>query len=614
MKSGEYRINSKYFRRGALWPLIYFLFLIISLNSFGVDSNKQVIEKIYLHTDRDYYVSGEQVFFKVFYNIVPQAEDPSKILYVEINDLSYNQINQVILNISENSAVGVIQIPDSLTSGSYIIKAYTNWQKNQGNELLFSKEILIINRFGKYGSIASYNQYLNAERTAKTSEYEIQKSSLYSKQIKDIPLILSVNKNTYSKREKVQVNVEVPSDYCLINDSDLSVSVQYVADKSIEQKTPSINNWFSYITEQYGFTENQQTLSNRNKQINTVYPKETEGRIITGVVSDIITGMGLPGALVYFSFFDTLSYLDYDITDENGSFFFAMPDNLSISPGIIQVWESPSGVENSTILLDLKVDNKASVYKAETLTAEYINMKFDDQVKVFEINNTFRTVQIAENKSNNNFPLRPGYYGLNKTVYPRDFLKLSGFDEIAKEILPGVRFRLENGEYTIRILNEYQNAFFTQPPLLLINGMPVKKYNYLAVLNSDDIHHIDIVSKYFIVGSRVYHGVLSVTLNQNSSFHIEESNTLIALQNEISNQKLIFNFPVYDTPEKRTSRIPDFRNTLYWNPEIILSANRSSFEFYTSDMSGEFRITIVGVINNGIPVSKSITFNVEDKY
>jgi alpha-2-macroglobulin-like protein len=60
-----------------------------------------------------------------------------------------------------------------------------------------------------------------------------------------------------------------------------------------------------------------------------------------------------------------------------------------------------------------------------------------------------------------------------------------------------------------------------------------------------------------------------------------------------------FAAPVYDTEEKVETRT-DFRNTIYWNPEIeIGKSGKKTIEFYASDDISSFRATIEGVGANG---------------
>jgi uncharacterized protein YfaS (alpha-2-macroglobulin family) len=60
------------------------------------------------------------------------------------------------------------------------------------------------------------------------------------------------------------------------------------------------------------------------------------------------------------------------------------------------------------------------------------------------------------------------------------------------------------------------------------------------------------------------------------------------------------------------SRKADYRNTLYWNPEISTDENgEANISFYTSDEKGKFLVTIEGVGENGNTGSKQMVLEVK---
>ena len=49
---------------------------------------------------------------------------------------------------------------------------------------------------------------------------------------------------------------------------------------------------------------------------------------------------------------------------------------------------------------------------------------------------------------------------------------------------------------------------------------------------------------------------------------------------------------------------PDYRTTLYWNPSVTTDdAGKVRVQFYSSDVSKHYLLTIEGVMANGRPVS-----------
>ena len=58
--------------------------------------------------------------------------------------------------------------------------------------------------------------------------------------------------------------------------------------------------------------------------------------------------------------------------------------------------------------------------------------------------------------------------------------------------------------------------------------------------------------------------------------------------------------PDYSSDTLRNDRIPDFRNTVYWNPSVATDSNgNASVEFWTSDEDGEYLVVTEGLSADG---------------
>lgn len=106
------------------------------------------IEKVYLHTDNNYYTVGESLWYKAYsvYAYTNQLFDHSKILYVELLSPESKIISRNITNLEDGLGHGDFILADSLgiKPGTYQLRAYTNWMRNYGDDFVFKKEIQII--------------------------------------------------------------------------------------------------------------------------------------------------------------------------------------------------------------------------------------------------------------------------------------------------------------------------------------------------------------------------------------------------------------------------------------------------------------------------------------
>ncbi|MGK7391045.1 MAG: MG2 domain-containing protein [Candidatus Cyclobacteriaceae bacterium M2_1C_046] len=102
-------------------------------------------EKVYLHFDRPYYSSGETIWYKAYLTAgafhVPSSL--SKTIYVELIDEEGKLIKQHKLLSINGSSAGDFQLPDTLRSGNYLVRAYTQWMKNFDQDYFFHQQVKI---------------------------------------------------------------------------------------------------------------------------------------------------------------------------------------------------------------------------------------------------------------------------------------------------------------------------------------------------------------------------------------------------------------------------------------------------------------------------------------
>jgi len=115
-------------------------------------------EKLYLHVDRSIFTPGETIWFKGYLeNKSYQSVMPtSNLVYVEL--LRDTVISRVLLRKSEEGFAGQMVLPDDIAIGEYIIRAYTNWNKNMPAEYMFYSKIRIVGSEGASEKEATYKK------------------------------------------------------------------------------------------------------------------------------------------------------------------------------------------------------------------------------------------------------------------------------------------------------------------------------------------------------------------------------------------------------------------------------------------------------------------------
>ncbi len=102
-----------------------------------------IIEKAYLQFDKPYYAAGDTIYFKAYVTMGERhiLSSLSGVLHVDLINTS-NKIDQTIkLQLDNGVAHGDFALPDSLPNGSYRVRAYTQWMRNNDEDGFFYKTI-----------------------------------------------------------------------------------------------------------------------------------------------------------------------------------------------------------------------------------------------------------------------------------------------------------------------------------------------------------------------------------------------------------------------------------------------------------------------------------------
>ena len=134
--------------------------------AFDQYRSRFIQEKLFIHTDKDTYISREICWFRIYYTdaFYNKPTSVSKIAYVELLDKNNLPVLQQKVSLKPGESDGSMKIPVNISSGIYRLRAYTSWMKNFSPDYYFEKGIRIINP-----------QNIQAEPPAsKTKQYDIQ--------------------------------------------------------------------------------------------------------------------------------------------------------------------------------------------------------------------------------------------------------------------------------------------------------------------------------------------------------------------------------------------------------------------------------------------------------
>lgn len=524
-----------------------------------------------MHIDRDTYIAGETLFFKV-YLINRESQifsDTSKIVYVVLRDVHNIPIIRQNILLSQGTANSSLYLPDTLQTGHYQILAFTNKMRNFGESLFFYKELIIAKRFDEDLAFEA-SGFINEGKTKPDS-------------VKSNSLIIRTNKSIYGTREKVIMTLSSR------DNSGMNLSV------SVAEKT--------------GYSQNSghgSSATPKNNQCEHLV--ENKGYILRGKVnySSPVTGITVMLAAP-----DTIANLLYSTTDASGRFYFQLDPYYYNKELFISISDQKTSMESV-----LKIDDKFALQSPVLCDQDNITLQQKQIIrKSQKIVSIQKTYQVQSIKYDTLMPSRETcrkvYYKADDLVRTADYEPMSNFTEIVRETLLYVRLNKENNMFQAEILDPV-NKTILKDPMLFINGMPVRTINPLMNFGSEKIKRIETVYRNRVYGSLELKGILAVfTTNDVKTDEFIDQRTVIA-------DPIVFLLPSsyitpdYSTPEKRSDRNPDFRQLLFWDPEVNIQGGRSlTLEFYTSDNMGSYEINIRGITPDGSLINSYATFQIQ---
>lgn len=138
------------------------------LNDVKRLTEEKPVEKIYIHSQSNDFFPGETIWYKAYLMAGPnhQPSPLSRNIHVELIQ-GGNVIDSHILKAENGMAAGSMELPELMKPGKYVLRAYTNWMRNEPEEYFFKKVIQVHHEETELVS-------RDSARTANTEEVDLQ--------------------------------------------------------------------------------------------------------------------------------------------------------------------------------------------------------------------------------------------------------------------------------------------------------------------------------------------------------------------------------------------------------------------------------------------------------
>lgn len=544
----------------------------------SMDSIKAIgaTEQLLVTTDRDDYIAGEVLWFSSW--LIP-CQNPlpaqhSAIARIEILNHAGVQVARATFRLDNCRGHGQMKLSDTLSSGIYKVRAYTNLMRNFRPAHWFEKNITI------------YNAYKNK------SAFYSKDGQKYGSQPDSLTAFTGLNViagNKFSTREEVKVEILVPDVYgkaelCVTVVPSGSVRPHHIPDRS----------------DMGAGAGNSRSL---------LYKPEYDCYYISG---NLLTKTGQPspaGETVFFSVPGKIPVLKYARTDEKGRFSFKMGLNERIDEFVLQ---SDTGDAYHIILESGftggdEPGSAAVDFSPATIPSHIGDMSVNARIAMV-YSRSFVGKEIG---TTGPYRKQLSFYGKHaKEVFVKDFVQLSNMEEIFFEIIPGVSLFRTGKRYEMQLKNSMGKVLYDTPPLMMIDGVIIRDASIIARLDHTEVERIDAVQDQYMVGDNVFSGIVNVVTKMADFRNIPLPPGAIRMQNNIFDSVHEFALPEH-IMERGMDHEPDYRNTLYWNPDLQPDAEgKYRFRFLTSDATGSYVIMVQGFTSAGESVSGYKTIQV----
>lgn len=105
----------------------------------------QGLERAYVHIDKDFYATGETIWFKTYLvdGTTHRKSDRSRLVYVDLLNQADSLVARKKIYVEHLGANGDIFLDEKLEQGTYTLRAYTRYMLNEKQPLFFEKKIPI---------------------------------------------------------------------------------------------------------------------------------------------------------------------------------------------------------------------------------------------------------------------------------------------------------------------------------------------------------------------------------------------------------------------------------------------------------------------------------------
>ena len=557
--------------------LLFFLLLPLCAGA-----QTTVVEKTYISTDREIYVSGDKIWCSAFCVDAANGLRPSSlsaIAYVEIVSED-GTLESGKIALSEGRGAGTIEIPATAPTGNYRIVAYTAYTKNTPGfnpQEHISKTISIFNTSTK-------ERVKNGVKILSDSEYDALRTPAGT-------LASTYNAGTQPAAGALSIvchrSAEGYLEVVLTNNSaapaDLSLSLSN-RDGIIPPDNTSIDAFMGAAASA--------------AQAAAELP-EYEGEIIRGRIAGATTDEieGLKGRSAFISVPTEKSDLYSSVVDNDGMIKFVTNNIYGTKEMVCEIEDNDLArchIELISPFVSPKLKGIPALQMAPSIKEDLQRRGLSVQLcRSFSADTLASLMPIREN------PLIPSYDAIEYKL--DDYKRFPVMRELFIEFINEIKVRRVDGKEQLKVkthLEERVSLFDKNNSLIMVDGIPIFDHSQVIEYDPLLVEYVVVYPYKYYTGWRSFCGMANFVTYKKNLPGIKFNDGVRVVQFKGCS------YPMAFTCQEIGEDFPDYRELLYWHPQIKLPAGESSsIKVKIPANVKEIRICAEGMMENGIPFS-----------
>lgn len=516
----------------------------------------------------------------------------------------------------------VIQASSGVPSQDLSLLVHTRQDPKVANRISINanREDVIVNR-DKLGDGISHFTLLSSTGIPLSERLYFKRSA------ESLNFKISAGQEVFQSRKKVTLNLESMDEKNEYSNADASITV-YAAN-GIDAPVADIQSYLWLKSELRGNIESpgyyftnqgervKEALDNlmlthgwrrfvweevlKSKNVSMQYLPELEGHIISGKIINEQTDKAADNITAYLSVPGKKTHLYGAKSNTSGDIRFFTRDIYGLSEIIAQTDTRKDSIYRIEI---------ASPFSLIPTFRNSYGKTFNEQVRLqllsrnisMQVQNVFAAEKLRTfypiKVDSNAFYLKP-----DKKYLLDNFMRFNTMEEVLREYVVEVPVLRQKDEYFVgAIVRPFTDAVpQTVEPLIILDGVPVfDKGNKIIRYDPKKVKELEVYMKKYFLGPLSFNSILNFTTYKGNleGFQLDRRATI--MDYEGIQLKREFYSPVYETESQLSDRKPDFRDLLYWSPEVKIDASgKKTISFYTSDQEGIYTIVLQGISAEG---------------